>query len=619
MQQLEESMSDELKAWADWQVNELYPFLYTRYNRVFKKLYHTNLNWNRYYAGRLYLDGVERDAVNLTGKPNIYKKDGVTSASMFDRVHHNNAIELANGNDVLSTYLTDMDWFAAYGESINEISKMFGNSVIAGAIKAKEGKFFYDTVIKIIDEIAGRGIQASGANKFINVTNNFFLTTRLALTPILAIKQLLSTVTYVGDIGVVNWLKYAGMMTANTLTFGKFGKGFAGAAKEIFANSPYMKDRYSAGFQRTLEAYDGTKETRLVGSSGQSYLQFVMDFNLFFSKLGDAGAIFLGGIPNYLYFKEQARKTNPDATEQEIIDIAIKQFQRNTKNTQQSSDLQDKDIYQMGGSALRYLNMFKTSPKQYLRNSMYSQIQLGRKIGAATKAIFQGKNPLTAMSQAGKGTFAENLRNWFLYHVTMPVSFQYVSMGLPGLLKPEFDDEDINDLARAAVLGNVNAVFILGDLIKAATDLTIGGKRYGEDAGINLPIYELYENFGKNYVKMITVKDPQLKYFYAVKAFAGIGDMVGLPGSKGVQLFHHLDKISNGRISNNEKLMRALGFSEYIVKQSFPQEEKPPVGLTNKEKREWKIKQERKKSGKGPVLTNREKREKKMREKKKRK
>ena len=596
MRQLEESMSDELKAWADWQVNELYPFLYKRYNRVFKKLYHTNLNWNRYYAGRLYLDGVERDAVNLTGKPNIYKKDGVTSASMFDRVHHKNGIELANGNDVLSTYLTDMDWFAAYGESINQISKMFGNSVIAGAIKAKEGKFFYDTVIKIIDQIAGRGIQASGSTKFINLTNNFFLTTRLALTPILAVKQLLSTVTYIGDIGVVNWLKYAGMMTANTVTFGRFGKGFVGAAREIFANSPYMQDRYSAGFQRTLEAYDGTKETRLVGTGGQRYLQFVMDFNLFFSKLGDAGAIFLGGIPNYLYFKEQARKTNPDATEQEIIDIAIKQFQRNTKNTQQSSDLQDKDIYQMGGSALRYLNMFKTSPKQYLRNSMYSQIQLGRKIGAATKAIFQGRNPLTAMSQAGKGTFAENLRNWFLYHVTMPVTFQYVSMGLPGLLKPEFDDDDAADLARAAVLGNVNAVFILGDLIKAAADLTIGGKRYASEAGVGIPIYELYENFGKNYVKAITVKDPELKTYYAVKAFASVADMGGLPGSKGVQLFYHLDKITNGQIQDNEKLMRALGFSEYIVKQSFPKEDKMPPGLTRKEQEEWKKKQ-RKKTG----------------------
>ena len=609
MKGLEESMSAELKEWADWQTNEMYPALYERYNKVYKKLYNVNLPWNRFYGGRLYLEGVERDAVSLIGKPNIYKSGDTTSASLFSRVHHNNAIEIANGNNVLSTYLTDMNWFAAYGENINQISKMFNNTLIKKAIQVKEGKFFYDTLMKIIDQVAARGIQTTASSKFINLTNDFFLTTRLALTPILTVKQLLSSVTYMGDIGVVNWLKYAGLMSANTLTFGKFGKGLAGASKEIFANSVYMKDRYSAGFQNTLESYNSTKEVSLYDGT-RRYTQFLMDFNLFFSKIGDAGAIFLGGIPNYLYHKDQARISNPDATEQQIIDIAIKEFQKDTKQTQQSSDIQDKDIYQLDAGSLRYLNMFKTTPKQYLRKSMYSQLQLGRKISAGVKAMLKGKNPLEIyriMQETGKGGLAENLRNWFLYHVTMPVSFQYVSMGLPGLLKPEFDDEDINDLARAAVLGNINAVFVVGDLLKSMADLTIGGKKYGENVGLGLPIFELFSMFGRNYNAYQRTKNPDIKELHLIKMMGSIFDIMGLPGSKGTQTAIHLEKISDGKISSNEKMMRALGFSEYIVSKSFKPIVTPPPGLTNKEKREWREKQKKKnKSGDG--LTNKQRR-----------
>ena len=86
-----------------------------------------------------------------------------------------------------------------------------------------------------------------------------------------------------------------------------------------------------------------------------------------------------------------------------------------------------------------------------------------------------------------------------------------------------------------------------------------------------------------------------------------IFDIMGLPGSKGTQTAIHLEKISDGKISSNEKMMRALGFSEYIVSKSFKPIVTPPPGLTNKEKREWREKQKKKnKSGDG--LTNKQRR-----------
>ena len=586
MSQLEESMTPELKAWADWQVEEMYPMLYERYNNVYKKIYHVNLPWNEQYGGRLYLEGVENDAVSLIGRPNIYSKGKDTkSASLFSRVQHNNPIQVADGNNVLSTYLTDMDWFASYAENINSISKMFSNPTIEGAIKAKEGNFFYTAIDKIINQVAARGINTSMSNKLISIANNFFIATRIALTPIIAAKQLLSTFTYVSDIGVLNWFKMAGLMTANTATFGKFGQGFVGASKEVFANSPYLKERYSSGFQRVLEAYGGQKTTSLLPNS---YMQFMMNFNMFFSKAGDAGAIFMGGIPNYLYYKQEALKQNPNLTDQEAINIAINKFQKSTKQTQQSSDLQDKDMYQMGDSSLRFLTMFKTTPKQYLRKSMYSQLQMGRKLRAGFNAMFLGKNPIKAMAETGKGTFFQNLRNYMLYYMVMPVTFQYVSMGMPLLLKPDLEDEDINDLARAAALGNLGALFIVGDLIKGFSDFYVGDKAYAEDIGQGLPVFELASQFNKKYARWERLKPGPLKD-EALLQLVGTGlDLGGLPGSKGFQAVTHLNKITGGKTSTDvENFMRSMGYSEYIINKNVPEMNLPPPNLTNKELREW--------------------------------
>ena len=80
---------------------------------------------------------------------------------------------------------------------------------------------------------------------------------------------------------------------------------------------------------------------------------------------GDKGAILIGGIPNYVYYKNQYKKKNPNASKQEVIDYAIRKFEQDTLRTQQSYDLQDKDYYQGKGAMTRAFNMFLTTPKQY--------------------------------------------------------------------------------------------------------------------------------------------------------------------------------------------------------------------------------------------------------------
>ena len=51
-----------------------------------------------------------------------------------------------------------------------------------------------------------------------------------------------------------------------------------------------------------------------------------------------------------------------------------------------------------------------------------------------------------------------------MYHTVLPVLFQYLSAGLPGVFRAPWDEEDGEDLTRAAIIGNLNAVFLLGDM-----------------------------------------------------------------------------------------------------------------------------------------------------------
>jgi hypothetical protein len=238
--------------------------------------------------------------------------------------------------------------------------------------------------------------------------------------------------------------------------------------------------------------------------------------------------------------------------------------------------------------------MFKTTPKQYLRKSMYSQIQMGRKTRAAFRAMFAGKNPVeiyNIVKNTGKGTFLENLRNYMLYYTAMPVSFQYMAMGLPGLLKPEFDDEDINDLVRAAALGNIGAVFIVGDLVKGLSDFYIGDKAYAEDIGQGFPVFELASQLNTKYSRWERLKPGPDKDEALLQFVGSAMDLGGLPGTKGMQGFTHLTKIQKGGLSDEELAMRYLGYSEYIIKQSKRNEDpEPPEGLSPKDLRKWKNK-----------------------------
>ena len=136
---------------------------------------------------------------------------------------------------------------------------------------------------------------------------------------------------------------------------------------EVLENSVYLKDRAATSILRSIETYNPERFQNFIPKRTQN---FAIDFLMGFIKIADRSAILMGGLPNYSFYKAKFQKENPNATEQQAIDYAIRKFEKDVKSTQQSYDLQDRDIHQNRDPFSRGINMFLTTPKQYLRRSL---------------------------------------------------------------------------------------------------------------------------------------------------------------------------------------------------------------------------------------------------------
>lgn len=533
MQELTDKLDPNVKQFADWQVNEFFPELYEHYNDVYKKIYRTNLPWNRFYAGRLYRDGVVEEPLDLLADQSVYNTS-VGAASTKNRIQNNHAIKKMNGTDALFSYLNDMEYFAAYAESIRDINKLFTNKYIKSAITDIHGKATMSLITDSIQKIANKGTRNDLANSFVNSMNNIFIVSRLAFSPVIMLKQLTSMFTYANDIGYGNWIKYS----AKNIT--ELRKVY----KEVRDNSVYMQDRKYDSIMKVLESYTDESMKEFVPTPAKDWAVNAM---MYFTKLGDAGAIYLGGMANYSYYKAQAMKQGK--SEQEAIDIAVRKFEKDTKRTQQSSDLQDKDVFQTGHPVVRALNMFLTSPKQYLRKEIQSIRNLNRKLMAWDR-------------NAGKGSVRENLRTFVMYHVFMPVLFQWVAGGMPGLFRAWREDDD-EDLLRAGIIGNLNSLFIVGEVFNVLGDY-FTDKPWAGESFKSVGILTIAGELAKKAKKASNYKDEEKRD----KAWADFRDelmtITGLPAPTIRRFVDNYSKVGTGG-DIGEDILRLLNYSEYQI------------------------------------------------------
>ena len=556
MQKIEDLLDSDLKKFADWQVDEYFPAVYDYYNSVYKRIYRTDMPQTQNYAGRIFRTEGEPEAVDLLADRSTFNTS-VTSPSILLRTNPATEILAMNLTDALVSYTRDMEYFAAYAESIRDVNKIFTNPFIEEAIRRIHGNTTYDAIDNVFKSIAAKGPQRSKGDALLNKLNSYFITARIGLSPVIAIKQLTSMFTYANDIGIGNWVKYSMKNLPEIVK----------TWKEIRDNSVYMQDRRNDSILRQIETYANLDRPNKVQWLPSKSKIFYENFIMFTTKFGDRTAIMLGGMPNYLYYKDLYKKKNPGASEQEVIDYAIKRFEKDTKETQQSSDLQDKDYFQTSNPWVRSMNMFLTTPKQYLRKEITASRNLMRKLRAWDRS-------------AGKGTLTENVRQLLMYHFFMPMFFQWVSAGFP---ISDWDDEDTEDMLRAAIIGNFNALFIVGELIAKTAD-AFQQKPWYKDFR-QLAIYQQAIEMLGSLQKFVFGKNEKERSEGGYELVLNILTTRGVPVATLEKFAYNYPKLSQSE-DFGEFMLRLLNYSKYQI-EGRPKKQgakKKPVSMTEMKK-----------------------------------
>ena len=565
---IESKLDNRLIDFGKFLIEEYYPSQYNHYNKTYLEIYRTDMPWNQFYAGRLYRESAE-DAEGLDLMPGANNRSWIANignASSKARSENNSAIMPTDAVDALLNYTRDMEYFAAYAVPIRNIHKIFSDSAVRETINEQFGGDINTYINDAIAKIANKGAQSQKQVKAINFFNNTFLLSRLGLNPTLTLKQLTSAVTYGNDIGYDNWLKMA-VKTGP--------KGIKNDIREILDNSVVLQDRYGEPITRAIETYAEDKYQKMnnevlstIGLT-KGNLNTLTNILMATTMAGDKGAILIGGLPNYRFYKQQA--LDKGLTEQEAINEAILKFENDTLRTQQSYDLQDKDYFQTQGAFFRAFNMFLTTPKQYFRREIIGMRNFVRLARSGKKQ--------------GKGTLWQNARSVWVYHFVMPAFFQWVSMGLPGVFRDRRED-DLKEIGISSMLGNINALFFLGDVAEMIVD-NIADKPWGSKAP-SIPIFEQIASLNRLQKSYSNVKDPQKKAEYKFRYYNELATLIGIPAP---QISRFIDNYSNLIDSDNpgEALLRLFNFSQYA--QDGPKKKKKKTKksprLSDRELREY--------------------------------
>jgi len=559
MREYMEANNSEALVLADYMVEQAYPRLYERYNKTYRAVYGMDLPWSKNYGGQIFREGVEPGEINLLA-------DGGgafagMAAPSSSKVRSKNKIPIRDMDLMRSfiAYQEQMNWFAAYAPSLNRINKLFRNPNISEAIESQYPDGFYNMILNQIETLNTKGISSTRSEQWLNIATTYFVVGRLGVNPTIFLKQLVSFPTYANDIGYRNWSKNAALSIGEIRTL----------IKEIMNNSVYIQDRYGKAIIKNLENFVPSSDFESKLTTGT--FQKILDGTMWLVKQGDKGAILIGGVPLYKYHKNKIRKENPGLTEQQVIDRAIREFEIATRQTQQSTDLQNRDYTQTRGIFQRTMNMFKTSIRSYLR-----------------KEIIYGRNMykiIRSFGKEGRGTFGQNLRGLFTYHVVLPVFFQYLSAGLPGVLAP-WDDEDKTDLTRAALIGNLNALFVMGDILAMFAD-AITGKPWEADV-TDIPFIEQMELLANLVKRIETTEDEEKRKELYQKFF-----MEDLPGFFGLNLKSlkrykkNIEQIMKDSSDPKEVLLRLFNFSEFQIKSDEERKRKKPKKMSKSDLKKY--------------------------------
>jgi hypothetical protein len=257
----------------------------------------------------------------------------------------------------------------------------------------------------------------------------------------------------------------------------------------MMENSPYIKERYTAGFERDMAAAKSQDiYQRITGKAN------FRDALFFLMNAGDKFAVVQGWWAKY----QAGLKSGLSQTD------AMLEANQATDRTQNTSAIETLSSLQRGGTFWKLLTMFQNQPNKYFR------------IIANNARNFQ----------YGRGSRAKAAANIAIAWVVLPVLFQLIADG--------FRFRKDRQL-RAVLLGPINDLLVVGQIVENIADWWAGEKFEYQPTPVQSIIKDL-ELFGDKVIRLWNMgqdpyQDIELEDVIAVLELLakGAGELTGVP------------------------------------------------------------------------------------------
>lgn len=512
--QLEKFMGKDIMSWAEYQLNELYPTVYKAVNEIFREVEGIDLPFNPFYSP--IFREISKDMANVDDPllRNTNIRSTVENAHLKHRTNSKKALEFRDGDAILQQYLTQMSHYISWAKPIREMRQVLQSAEVSTAVRQYHSSKLMEEVGKHIDDLASGGVAKSTVYPTLDKIRSNFTKAVLGVNPVVFMKQLMSFPAYMMEIPAADFTKGVADFMKNPIKKSK-----------ILMSSPMMQARYRVGFERDIIL--AMKKTTPKDFSETKNLS---DTLLFFTKLGDRTAIMFGGWSVYKY--HYGKFIRSGMSNKQAHQKALVKFGMATTRAQQAGNVEDLGSIQRMGSWARLFTMFMTAPNQYFRSSYGALRNL----------------------KAGRGSKVSNLKRFAIAHWVLPMMFQFAASG--------FRWENEKQI-RAFLVGSLNGLLILGDLIETMVDAASIGNYFAPDA---VPLVSAGKTTASGIAKMhktIVEGFTTEEVLLAIHDIAsGVSKVAGIPYDPLYRISSAVVETSKGTLEDPRQL---FGYTKYAL------------------------------------------------------
>ena len=370
------------------------------------------------------------------------------------------------------------------------------------------------SIRKDLEWFAKKGTMSAEAGEkyYLTLLRNFSFA-QLGAKPQIGLKQLASWTAYTQDVSTVDFISGMFKFAANPK-----------AALRFLNKSDFFRNRGINIDQDFADMTSDKFQSRFINFMGRNpRFTRVMMIPI---RFGDKGAIAIGGFA-HIQAKMKAGKTEAEA---------MRSFERISTRTQQSSDPDQVSSLQRSSAFVRVMAQFMSSANALARAEYSAIVEVS----------------------SGRISGQEFAKRILVLHLIIPNTIQLVANGF------NWDGED---QLSASLLGAINGIFILGDLVEFAINSAMGLKtfpvatRHPIDFAIDF--IAAIADFQKNDISWEDFVEGNRAID---KALRGGSELTGIPFVTLYNMIRGLAIVGTGKVVKGGALM--LGFSPYTIKKN---------------------------------------------------